>query len=1333
MPNGTYFNDYPKFGLWTDGLYYTANAFTGSLQGILLGAFEYDQMLIGSPAQYIGYFLSINDPDYLFYSFLPADIEGMTLPPAGMPAIFAGMVDDTFGVPAPYNVDGIQLWQMDTDWATPANTTFTALDWIPVAAFDSNMCGGSRNCIPQPGTATGLDTLSNRLMYRLKYRNFGGHQVLTASHTVDSNGSDLAGVRWYEFRAPGGGTDWDVYQQGTFAPDSDSRFMGDVAMDGDGNMLIGYTVSSTTTFPSVRVAGRLAGDPLGTMGQGELEIVAGTGVQEGGNRWGDYSTVSVDPVDNCTFWIAQEYVKNTGSFDWDTRIAALTFPGCGGPAGTVDGTVTSSATLAPIEGALVSFGGLYSTLTDAAGYYSMNLPVDTYDMTVTKFGFAPGEALGVEVIEATTTTQDFELDPVGNAEFDGYVTDAGHGWPLYARIDISLAPLAPIATVYTNPFNGYYSVELPQGSEYDFLVTPLYPGYVPDMGSALLPPAGMAMNFTLSPTGDCTAPGYALGAPLLYEDFEGSFPPAGWAVVDNISSGNNWAQQTNNRTTSVGGTGKSAGAEAYNQYVLWDTELWSPPVALGLPTAISFPSNFQDYVGNGDAWFEVSTNGGSSWDELWYSTVDDPSGGVLREFDLAAYAGQTATFRWRYVANTSQAWYWHIDNVQIPGQCEVIPGALVGGFVTDANTGMAINGATVESSTGGMAMSMATPDDPGLPDGWWWMFEELPGLGPSTRTFTASAPSYAPQEFEINVVPEAMNQVGFSLEAGWLEVAPTMIDARLYGGETEIDPFDIINHGGIDANVQLLTIPIALQWDHASPVKDTGNLPGNTDPTSMGLAPEISGPIAGSQPSGLALAGVPAYGIDAYPGFNMVDWPDLTVPGTWNVIAGGMAFYPAGDFLMGDFSKLYVLDYDTNNFGYLDTTSGAFTLIANAAATAGNWSGLTAAVDGTLYASSALCGTASYLHTIDPGSGAVTPVGEITNATCMIDIAINAAGEMYGVDIVNDVLVQINTSTGAGTVIGPLGVLANYAQSMDFDEVTGTLYWAAYTASGELRIIDTSTGASTLVGAFPGGAEVAPLAIATSAGGFGLPWLELTPDGGVAPANEGVLPIDAEFIADGAWHYGLHKAEVRLSQDTPYPVDDVPAYFTKAFWDVPYGHFADAYIHALAGIRVTFGCGFGNFCPDEQLLRKHMAAFIVRMMYGADYRPPTAVGVFVDVPIEDYSTLADYIEQLFNDGITAGCMVVGDDMYFCPDDLMSRAQMAVLMVKARGWDPVDPPTGIFNDVPVDHWAAGFVERLFLEGVTAGCGGGNYCEADPVTRAQIAVFMVKAWGVEYFVH
>ena len=461
MPNGTYFNDYPKFGLWTDGLYYTANAFTGSLQGILLGAFEYDQMLIGSPAQYIGYFLSINDPDYLFYSFLPADIEGMTLPPAGMPAIFAGMVDDTFGVPAPYNVDGIQLWQMDTDWATPANTTFTALDWIPVAAFDSNMCGGSRNCIRQPGTAgTELDTLSNRLMYRLKYRNFGGHQVLTASHTVDATGTDVGGVRWYEFRAPGGGTDWDVYQQGTLAPDSDSRFMGDVAMDGDGNMLIGYTVSSTTTFPSVRVAGRLAGDPLGTMGQGELEIVAGTGVQEGGNRWGDYSTVSVDPVDNCTFWIAQEYVKNTGSFDWDTRIAALTFPGCGGPAGTVDGTVTSSATLAPIEGAMVSFGGLYSTLTDAAGYYSMNLPVDTYDMTVTKFGFSPGEALGVEVIEATTTTQDFALDPVGNAEFDGYVTDAGHGWPLYARIDISLAPvLAPIATVYTNPFNGYYSVE----------------------------------------------------------------------------------------------------------------------------------------------------------------------------------------------------------------------------------------------------------------------------------------------------------------------------------------------------------------------------------------------------------------------------------------------------------------------------------------------------------------------------------------------------------------------------------------------------------------------------------------------------------------------------------------------------------------------------------------------------------------------------------------------------------------------------------------------------------------------------------------------------------
>ncbi len=501
-------------------------------------------MLTGAAATFQGFHLDYYDLDNWYYAYLPADLDGATLPDAGAPGIFGEFIDDAFGVPAPYDVDGLQLLAMDIDWATPANTTLSELAWIPVAPFDSDMCGYARSCIPMLGTGEGVDAISDRLMYRFKYRNFGDHQTLVGSHTVDATGGDVAGVRWYELRASSGGTDWDVYQQGTFAPDSTNRWMGDVGMDGSGDMLIAYSASSSSIYPGVRVAGRLAGDPLDTMAQGELSVIDGTGYKTSGySRWGDYSSVSVDPSDDCTFWIAQEYVATTGSFQWATRIAAIKFPTCGGPSGEVSGTVTNSVTLDPIAGAMVEFTstagpdspnvGSYSTLTDGSGMYSILLPVDTYDATASKFGFGPETVNGIAVTDGGAVVQDFALAPVGNAEFDGYVTDAGHGWPLYAKIEIGVGA-APVASLYTNPFNGYYDVELPQGMIYHFTVTPMYPGYTPQMEDVLLPPQGMAKNFAFEPAGECIAPGYELvaGGASYSEDFNGGLP-GDWTVANN--------------------------------------------------------------------------------------------------------------------------------------------------------------------------------------------------------------------------------------------------------------------------------------------------------------------------------------------------------------------------------------------------------------------------------------------------------------------------------------------------------------------------------------------------------------------------------------------------------------------------------------------------------------------------------------------------------------------------------------------------------------------------------------------------------------------------------
>jgi hypothetical protein len=254
-------------------------------------------------------------------------------------------------------------------------------------------------------------------------------------------------------------------------------------------------------------------------------------------------------------------------------------------------------------------------------------------------------------------------------------------------------------------------------------------------------------------------------------------------------------------------------------------------------------------------------------------------------------------------------------------------------------------------------------------------------------------------------------------------------------------------------------------------------------------------------------------------------FPDVDVPGSWNVIAPVPQFHPAADFLNGDFSKLYALDYDTNQFVTIDTTTGARTVIGTTSPN-GNWSGMTGATDGTLYVASSVCGTSSTLYTIDPGTGVLTQIGPIGAGTCIIDIAINAQGEMYGVDIVSDMLYSIDPATGAGTPIGSTGVAANYAQGMDFEEESGILYWASYSASGAMRVIDTSTGASTLVGAFPGGAEVDGLAFAT--GGTSANWAYAVPDGGtVGPGEE--FTFEVVFDATSLLQVGTYTANLSFS------------------------------------------------------------------------------------------------------------------------------------------------------------------------------------------------------------
>ncbi|NJN54581.1 MAG: hypothetical protein HC804_07380 [Anaerolineae bacterium] len=331
---GTNFPDYPKYGFWSDALYISTREFANGTTFAGMGAYAVDraQLIAGIPAPTVISFLvtaaSAGGAYNIGDGLLPTDLDGMTPPPPDTPNYFVGSMDNGGPYGAPQ--DALTIWEFDADFVTPANSTFTLANTVPVAAFDSVFpCSpGSRDCIPQPGTAQKLDILSyrQRPLWRLAYRNFGTHESLVTNQSVEATTS-VAGVRWYEIRDPAGTPT--IYQQGTYAPaDGINRWMGSIAMDRDGNMALGYSASNAATFPSVWYTGRLATDPLGTMPQGEASIIDGTGSQTGSARWGDYTSMNVDPVDDCTFWYVNEYVPTSSAVGWRLRIGAFKFDEC---------------------------------------------------------------------------------------------------------------------------------------------------------------------------------------------------------------------------------------------------------------------------------------------------------------------------------------------------------------------------------------------------------------------------------------------------------------------------------------------------------------------------------------------------------------------------------------------------------------------------------------------------------------------------------------------------------------------------------------------------------------------------------------------------------------------------------------------------------------------------------------------------------------------------------------------------------------------------------------------------------------------------------------------
>ena len=349
---GTNFPDYPKYGLWRDSYIITTREFGPTVEyGIGVYALERDKMLEGDPnARVASFFLDGNAPGMLPLvgdGLLPPDIDGKTKPASGAPAPLVGTQDDNSNYGATF--DALNIWELSVKWQSNPAASIALKTQLPVASFDSIFpCGvvpsttpgvsaNSRDCLPQPGVTDGsrfLDILSyrQRPTFRLAYRNFKGYESLVTNQSVEA-APGVAGVRWYEIRRTNGV--YSLYQQGTYAPgDGVHRWMGSIAQDKNGNMALGYSVvNATDVYPGIRYTGRLNGDPLGQMTLGEGVVINGSGVQRSTNsRWGDYTDMTVDPADDCTFWYVNEYYTLAGQLSspagWQTRIASFKLPGC---------------------------------------------------------------------------------------------------------------------------------------------------------------------------------------------------------------------------------------------------------------------------------------------------------------------------------------------------------------------------------------------------------------------------------------------------------------------------------------------------------------------------------------------------------------------------------------------------------------------------------------------------------------------------------------------------------------------------------------------------------------------------------------------------------------------------------------------------------------------------------------------------------------------------------------------------------------------------------------------------------------------------------------------
>jgi Carboxypeptidase regulatory-like domain len=681
--NGKLFEDYPKLGLWPDAYYMSTHEFTflnatpaGAFQGAAAWALERDKMLAGQPARIVYFRLGAGDSatgQTFFGGQQPSNLDGFTLPPPGSPNYFAevdALADGARpdGAPAASVLD---IWKFHVDWSNPANSTFGDSNNNPntrtaVTDFARPPCSlaGQRvyvsGCVPQAGDPSQLDAIGDRLMYRCAYRNFADHESIVLNHTVVANSTTMqTGPRWYEVRNPGGTPT--ISQQSTFGPtgmtDVLYRWMSSVALDSAGNMAIGYSTSSSANFPSIAYAGRLATDPVNTLGQAETQLFAGGGPQRGElfapqtGRWGDYTTMQIDPSDDCTFWYTNEYfsVTDAPTGIWHTRIGSFKFPTCTPrQTGLLGGGVSDAATGNPIAKASVTAGG-YTAITANNGAYQFDpLSPGTYSEIASATGYFSSSPTTVTVTNGGTTIQNFAL-----TRNPAQPTPTPTPPPLPLETVNPPALTAPSGTTTTNSYTVTWSPAEVRANLASYIVEESTDYVNPLFDNAdgmVTPPATVGPLWSTSPATLPWTQSTAFFHSMPFSYF------ANAAVNENLGFANGSADTslTLNNNITIPATVGSGRLTFWSRYF-----------------------NDPDDTGN----VEISTDGGNTWNKLKVINISPqfPPGtppADMRmqayELDLSAYRGTPFKLQFHYNSGAFSYVFirtvgWWVDDINVDG------------------------------------------------------------------------------------------------------------------------------------------------------------------------------------------------------------------------------------------------------------------------------------------------------------------------------------------------------------------------------------------------------------------------------------------------------------------------------------------------------------------------------------------------------------------------------------------------------------------------------------------------------------------------------------------